>query len=458
MRTHYILAAALSGVIASVLPAQTTPVPTQDPSLASHPEQAAASAPGSIQLRSLQAVLDARERRQDWHAAAQEAADRVQTDAIKAQLSQRLSGVAPIVAKALVAHPQENALVEVNVFDDASGKPALASVTFDGLGSDLGGDFLPGVLADIIKAPEAEGVPQGLTYDPNASSYLVFFLGNKGLQAGDIPQPKMKQSIIAASNHQRDLAAHQDQVALERAKLQQDTAAAQQQAADQAQQASAVQPRIIPEFPYQNYSANDGYYYPGVGVPIVILGDGFANTPEWRDRQRRREEGLERKFRETHPQSAQGNGSTAGNSSGVNTGGAGVNTPAGSSGIATTPGSAGVQVRPGSAGIANRPGTSGVATTPGSAGIANTPASAGVTNTPGSAGVNTPPAREGTQNPPSGNATRTPPAPPASHDAPAPTHEAPAPTHEAPAAGGGGGGGAAHEAPASSGAANGAKK
>jgi hypothetical protein len=453
MRTHCILATALSGVLASILPAQTAPVPTQDPSLASHPEQAVAGAPPAIQLRSLQAVLDARERRQDWHAAAQQAADRVQTDVIKAQLTQRLSGVAPLVAKALVAHPQENALVEVNVFNDASGKQAMASVTFDGLGSDLGSDFLPGVLADVIKAPDAEGVPQGLTYDANASSFLVFFLGNKGLQAGDIPQPKMKQSIIAASNHQRDLAAHQDQVALERAKLQQDTAAAQQQATDQAQQASAVQPQIIPEFPYQDYSANDGYYYPGVGVPIVITGDGFANTPEWRARQRHREEGLERKFRQSHRQSAQGNGSTAGNSSGVATGGAGVNTPAGSAGIATTPGSAGVQVPPGSAGVATTPGPAGVATTPGSAGVATTPGSegvattpgsAGVANTPGSAGVNTPPARDGVQNSQNGGATRTPPAPPAAH-------EAPAPTHEAPAAGGGAAGGGAGPAPASSG-------
>ena len=432
MRTRLLLGAAISAALASPLAAQTRAVPPADPQIA-----AAGANLDTIHLRSLQAVLDAREKRQDWHDAAQQAVTPLKVDALKEQLTQRLSGLAPRVAKELAAHPQDDALVSVDVFKEpgAEVKQAMVSVTFEGLGSDIGGDYFANVLAGQSKPPQAEGVPAGLVPDPAASTYLVFFLGNRGLQAGDIPQQQMRQSVIALINKQREAAAHQDQVADQREKAAEQQANLQQQATEQAQvaanqQAANQQQTIIPEYPYGVGGAangyNDGYYYPGTGVPIVITPNGYSNTPEWRKHERSREEALEK----SHHNRTGATGTASVNGHPVQTPTEGANVPPGSTGSVNPP--------PGSVGTATPPGSVGVRVPPGSLGARQPAASTGARSTAGQ-----------------GSSERPAPAP-----APAPTHEAGASAaHEGNASSGGKGGGA--PAPAATGGGNagsGAKK
>lgn len=349
MRTRLLLAAAISAALASSVSAQTTPPAAAPPS--------AASTGGNLEtlhLRSLQAVLDARERRQNWHDAAQQAETPIQDPALKDQLTRRLSGLAPRVAKELATHPQDDALVSVDVFRQpgGDGKQAMVSVTFEGLGANLSSNYFANVLAGQSKPPEAEGVPAGLVPDPEASSYLVFFLGNRGLQAGDIPQPKMQQSVIAAINHQREAAAHQDQVAQEQIKARQQQANLQQQADEQAQlaanqQAANQQQQIIPEYPDGVGNAamsgfDDGYYYPGVGVPIVMTPNGYANTPQWRAHEKTREQALEKAYASRNGGNTQSSQSAA---QGVNIppGSLGVQQPAATNGVRQPASSTGVR-------------------------------------------------------------------------------------------------------------------
>ncbi|HEX3983490.1 MAG TPA: hypothetical protein VHX12_07345, partial [Acidisoma sp.] len=366
MRTRLLLAAAISAALASSSFAQTTPPASVPPSAATEGGNL-----DTLHLRSLQAVLDARGRRQDWHDAAQQAETLIQEPVLKQQLTQRLSGLAPRVAKELAAHPQDDALVSVDVFKQpgGDGKQALVSVTFEGMGANLSGDYFANVLAGQSKPPEAEGVPAGLVPDPEASSYLVFFLGNRGLQAGDIPQPKMRQSVIAAINHQREVAAHQDQLAQEQIKAQQQQANLQQQADQQAQlaanqQAANQQQQIIPEYPYGIGGAapngyDDGYYYPGVGVPIVITPNGYSNTPEWRAHEKRREQALEKTYASRNAANNR------------------------SEGVTTPPGSQGVQQPAARTGTQQPAGASGVREPAAGAGVRQPAASAG---TPSNAG------------------------------------------------------------------------
>lgn len=429
MRTRLLLGVAISAALTSPLAAQTGAAPAADPQIA-----AAGANLDTIHLRSLQAVLDAREKRQDWHDAAQQAEMPLKVDVLKDQLTQRLSGLAPRVAKELAAHPQDDALVSVDVFKEPGpeGKQAMVSVTFEGLGSNIGGDYFANVLAGQSKPPEAEGVPAGLVPDATASTYLVFFLGNRGLQAGDIPQQQMRQSVIVLINKQREAAAHQNQVAEQREKAAEQQANLQQQATDQAQvaanqQAANQQQTIIPEYPYGVGGAangyDDGYYYPGMGVPIVITPNGYSNTPEWRKHERLREEALE-KSQHNH---------------------AGANGTASVNGNSQSP-TEGANVPPGSTGSVNPP--------PGSVGTVTPPGSVGVRIPPGSVGARQPAASTGTRSN-AGQGTSERPAP-----APAPTHEGNASSaHEGNASSGGKGGGA--PAPAATGGGNagsGAKK
>jgi hypothetical protein len=299
MPTKLLLTLAASAALSSIGLAQTTRPADVQAAPTTLPAQAQSNLTG-VQFRALPAVLDARERRQDWQAAAKQAESRLTVDALRSQLDQRLQGLAPRVAQLLAAHPQDNALVSIAAYKQPSdGKQAMAAVTFDGLSSDIGGDFIGAVLADV-KPPEAHDIPRGLVFDPDASSYLVLFLGKKGLEGGDIPHATMKQSILAAINHQQEKLDHQHQIAAQQQRAQDEQARNQQRAIDQAaqqqalaQQAGDVQHPVIPEYPYGFNGVNDGYYYPGIGVPIVILPDDFADTRQWRDRQRHREEELE---------------------------------------------------------------------------------------------------------------------------------------------------------------------
>ena len=438
MRTQLLLAAAISAALASPVFAQTT--------TPSAPDVSAAAAGGNldaIRLRTLQAVLDAREKQQDWHEAAQQAEAPIREEAIKQQLVQRLSGLAPRVAKELVAHPRDDALVSVAVYKEAGdgGKQAMIAVTFDGLGSQVDGEYFANVLAGQSKPPQVEGVPEGLVPDVESSSFLVFFLGKNGLDAGDIPQAKMRQSVVAAVNRQRELAAHQDQVAIEQQRAQA-ADQARDQAAQQAtarQQANQQQPQqIIPEYPYGVGGAapngyDDGYYYPGIGVPIVIIPNGFANTPQWRARERAREEKLEKAFRSRR----EANRTGSGNDQPVQPPPEGTAVTPGSEGVNVPPGSQGVQAPAGSQGVRVPPGSQGTRSTPGEAGVRQPAASSGIRSN-GGQGINE------RQAPP-----------PAERQSPAPQRQAPpASDAPAPAAGGGGGGGAPASGGSTGGGAN----
>jgi hypothetical protein len=429
------ITAAISAALASPVFAQATrPAPTD-----------AQSAPAganldSIRLRSLQAVLDAREKRQDWHDAAQQAEARVQVDALKQQLVQRLSGLAPRVAKELAAHPQDEALVSVAVYKEpgGGGKQAMIAVTFDGLGSEMGSDYFANVLAGETKPPQAEGVPEGLVPDVDASSYLVFFLGNRALEAGDIPQAQMRQSVIAQINRQHELAAHQDQLAIEQQKAQAaDQAreqAAQQAAARQQANTQRQQPQqAIPEYPYGVGGAapngyDDGYYYPGIGVPIVITPNGYANTAEWRARERAREERLEKIYRSRRE---------------VNRTGAGKGQP-------VEPPAEGTPVTPRGAGVTTPPGSQGVRIPPGSQGTPVPRGNQGMRGTPGEAGVRQQPANNRVQSNSSPGTAERPAPTPAPAEREAPTQQAPAP----PARGGGAPAGGNSNSGATSGSGN----
>jgi hypothetical protein len=387
MQTRWMLAAAISTLSTGFClqgVAQTAVPPTAAP---------AAVASGSanldaLHLRSLQAVLDARDRRQDWHDAAQQAEASLQVPAMKDQLTQRLSGLAPRVAKELAAHPQDDALVSVDVFKDpgADGKQAMVSVTFEGLGSSIGSDYFFNVLAGQSKPPQAEGVPANLVPDPEASSYLVFFLGNHSLQAGDIPQVKMRQSVLAAINHLHQVAAHQDQLAIEEEKAREQQANLQQQATEQAQvaanqqianqQGANQQQQVIPEYPYGVGGAapngyEDGYYYPGMGVPIVITPDGYANTPQWRDHEKSREQALEKTYAGRNPGSG-------------NSGQARTTTPP--EGVSVPPGSVGVRQPAGAIGVRQPPAQGGVREPAASAGARQPAAEGGTRSTAGQSG------------------------------------------------------------------------
>ena len=150
MNTKYLIAAAVTAALAHPVCGQVTR-PTTAPS-----QLVADADVAGIQFRTIPAVLDARERRQDWHEAALQAESRVREPKLRDQLVQRLAGIAPYVARSLVKHPQDDALVSVLVYRQPGeeDKQAMVAVTFDGLGSELGGSFFADVLSDWPQAPQ----------------------------------------------------------------------------------------------------------------------------------------------------------------------------------------------------------------------------------------------------------------------------------------------------------------
>lgn len=349
MKSGILLAAMVAaGGLSTATPSLRAAVPTTLPAA-----QAAGGVNG-VRLRALQPVLDARERRQDWQQAADTAIQRVDSEPLRKELSRRLAGLAPRVAKALTAQPHDDALVTVAVYrlPGLEGKQAMVAVTFDGMGSDINPNVFADILADLPNAPQAKGAGDKLVLDPQATSYLVYYLDRDGLKASDVPHDKMKQSVMLSVNRQHEEAAksalaaqHQADVAAQ-ARVQQqapDLSAAQQASASEAAQGAyapgASSGYVIPEV------VNDGYAYPGVGVPIVILPSGSV----------------------AQPTSTQGNGlpphgtaelnqkrqpfPSAGQPGGPPAAAAGVNQPAGSAGVNQPAGSAGVNQPAGAAGV-----------------------------------------------------------------------------------------------------------
>jgi len=354
MNTRSFLAGVVAASVPLVvnLPRSVGEVPTTLPTA-----QAGADT-GSVRLRILQPVLDAHERRQDWHQAADAATARIDSEPLRKELTQRLAGLAPRVAKALSARPHDDALVTVAVYREPGleGKQAMVAVTFDGMGTDVGQNMFAEILADLPKPPQANDTGGKLVLDQQATSYLVFFLDRDGLKASDIPHNKMKQGVMLAINRQHEQAAQsaiaarqQNQAAAQAAANQQspDLSRAQQAAASEA--AAAPYPPVGGGYTYPLPEiVNDGYGYPGVGVPIVILPSGSVAQPQNSQGNGVPPRGTQElnQKRQPFPGPGQPGGAPANQ--------AGVNQPAGSSGANQPAGSAGVKQPADSAGV-NQP-------------------------------------------------------------------------------------------------------
>lgn len=276
--------AAISAALTAVVMGQNPPPATQ-PSVALPAESLS-----GVTLRALPAVLDARERRKDWHEAAQQAASRIGEPSLREQFNQRISGLVPKIASALVAQPQDDGLVTCAVYRDGEGKQAMVAVTFEGLGSQVGVSFFADTLSGKLVAPQGQGIAASLALDPDATSYLVFFVDHRKLDAGDVPQRAMAQSIVLAAQRQRGTARRENTRGSATAPPVQQPPSVPPDVG--AQQAGAYQPGVSPFYP----DVNDGYYYPAIGVPIVIVPGEDANAAGMRDRQRQREQELERQF------------------------------------------------------------------------------------------------------------------------------------------------------------------
>jgi hypothetical protein len=296
MKRALLVAAIITAATSQFSLAQKTPT-TRPASPEAKRSEATSTDP--LQFRSLQAVLDVRERRQDWHKAAQQASDRIKDPQLRTQFDQRLAGLVPVVAKALIDHPQEDALATVAVFRDLADAKhqAMIAVTFDGLGGQVGDSFFNNVVAGKPKPPESEGIPKNLALDTEATSYLVFFVGKGELLAGDIPHAEMGRSVVAMINKQRE-AGQKGTGAV---------ASAPNVAPPQPQPTTPPQVDTVnadvPIPPSANYidasaypMANDGYNYPtGAGVPIVILAGDTASADSLAQ-QRQRQSALDQRY------------------------------------------------------------------------------------------------------------------------------------------------------------------
>jgi len=317
MKRPILLSAAITLVTCQLSPAQAPPA-SLPPSTAADLNSAAASA-GEMQLRTLQAVLDARERRQDWHKAAQDAADRITDPALKDQFNHRLAGLVPIVAKALVGQPGQDALVTVAVYREQSqsAKQAMIAVTFNGPGQQISQGFFANVIAGMPELPVSNDIPKNLSLDTEATSYLVFFLGKDQLLAGDIPHTVMGRSVVAMLNKQRQ----SEQNATGKVAVV-PNATLRQPTAPPPQPSPPLYDNNVAPNGYINPNAypmiNDGYYYPSnFGVPIVILPGESPSSPDALTRQRQRQIDLERRYQNSPygvtPQAGNSNTPQSGN-------------------------------------------------------------------------------------------------------------------------------------------------
>ncbi len=192
----------------------------------------------------------------------------------------------------------------------------LAAVAFEGLGDSLNPSFYPRVLSNLPEVPQnKENQPLSLELDPNATSYLCFYLDHGDLKAGDIAHSQMKQSLGLAIQRSRQQPTApvaggvwpRSQAVLEQqqADLRAEQAAANQQA-DQAQanqQASDAQPAsaqvssdwTTPYWTADNnnapYYGTDGWipwyaYVPGYGQQPVIVQPDYRQHHHHRDRDR----------------------------------------------------------------------------------------------------------------------------------------------------------------------------
>lgn len=288
-----VMSAAALGPLAIDVHAQQAPVPAAP---AAQPVMDQPAFP--IQLRSLLAIADIRERPTPWQQAAQEAAGRVKDSALRNQVNQQLAAVGPQVAQDLLNKPGETAVVTVAVFKNPkTDQQSMAAVSYEGLGDSLNPSFFPRLLANVPNPASAKQQSDGrLELDAIATSYICFYLDHANLMAGDVPHTLMKKSLDVAIQQAREKGARfantgsagttSQAQALAQQDLNQRIQAAreQQREIDAAAQtaSAAIAPNygnvILPMLPYgySNYYGGYGWqpwiaYLPGEGAAPVVV-------------------------------------------------------------------------------------------------------------------------------------------------------------------------------------------
>ena len=161
---------------------------------ASPPVPAIDRQPDGVQLETLAAVQDVRSGTRAGARPCSTPRRRLKTRRLRGQLGERLTRLAPQVAKSLMSAPGESAVVTVAVYRAAdSGAQESAAAAFEGREGELDPGFFRAVLADL-PGPH-QGVGQALALDRQSSSYLIFFLDNGDLKAGVVPHDRMKESL-----------------------------------------------------------------------------------------------------------------------------------------------------------------------------------------------------------------------------------------------------------------------
>ncbi|HET6250495.1 MAG TPA: hypothetical protein VFE47_22595 [Tepidisphaeraceae bacterium] len=253
-----------------------------------------------VPLRTLNVVQNARERRTPWQQSADEAVARINDPAIKANVTQQLSALAPQVAKALMHEPGENGIVTIAVYKDrGTGKEILAAVAFEGVGEGLNPSFYARVLANFPQVPGTDAkLAERLEYDPLASSFLCMFVNRGDLKADDITDAEMKKSLdlgiqqaTQTTNSVPGGTAQPGQAALTQQQI--DQIQQQENANAQAQEAAATEG---PDYTTSYWDSNtpdfvpyygvDGWipwytYVPAYGQAALISRPDFHHREHW---------------------------------------------------------------------------------------------------------------------------------------------------------------------------------
>jgi hypothetical protein len=160
--------------------------------------------PNPITLGSLPAVQEVLERRVAWKDAEEQALAKIDNKALQGQVQHRLTDVATQVSKDLLARVDAQAIVTVAVYKDPkTNRQALAAVAYEGRSDQLDPSFFARVVADLPQAPRVQQDQGNLELDQTATTHILFFLDHGNLDAGAIPNLKLKQSLSLAATKYR---------------------------------------------------------------------------------------------------------------------------------------------------------------------------------------------------------------------------------------------------------------
>jgi hypothetical protein len=196
----------------SAQPAQAAgqPPAPQDQGLGSPP---VADTTG-VKFAELPAVRQAIEGAKPWQQAESQAAEKIDAPDLKQNLHDGMAALAPRLARALIDHRGDVAIVTVAIYRDTRPatqpanptatqpvyKDAAIAIAFEGFGGRLDSTFLPRVLSDQPRTPDdgREPVDPNLALDRGATSYLVFKLTRDGLQAGVVGHDELRPQVADA--------------------------------------------------------------------------------------------------------------------------------------------------------------------------------------------------------------------------------------------------------------------